>query len=252
MCYTTISHFTHCSHRTSTITLCPRAIQHRPTIYQLPRGHAEPCAASGREGGIFVSRDRLCDACRRVNSWFAAGGGGGGGGSKNYMTDRPGPQRTHQGPAVRTTGGSPHCHHSRAMQDRWEPRRLLPSRWTQCPRRASDDCRCPRSEAFERPVTHGDGHGDGSVFSRGQGEGIGGTDHARDGKREREYGPFMLHRAPSGAGLGSDEYGGYAARKTRGEEKQVRFVLEPEVLYFRRELATSTLKFLSRDEVGCR
>lgn len=256
MCYTTFIHFNRCSHRTSVTTFCPRSTQLRPTIYHPPTRHARPCGTNSREGDLFVQRDELCGACRRASSRYAGGGGRSNGTRRNGAAMRGG-----RYPAAQTAGVPP-PYYPYAGQGRAEPAYPVPTG-------ARGDSRCPLSEAFERVVKIGgdeDGRVEGSRrVSGGVGEGVG-MDGSRARRHKGEYGPF---RPPhfsdfadnGGGGLPrggmpswSGGHGGYAGRKVRraAVKKQVRFAPKVEVLYFRRDWATRTLRSLSREYKGRR
>lgn len=260
MCYTTTTHFNRCSHRTSTITFCPRGIQHRPTIYHPPARHARPCKTNGHEGDIFVQRDGLCRECSKASFWSA----GGSGGRVEDHTGRDGPRRKKDkfpSAAARMAGAIPPHHHPHATRRRAAPPGPAESAYPVPTGAAGGRDRCPLSEAFERVVTI-DGHDDGGGaqvegsrwVSGGIGEGGGGTR-----RRQGEYGPFRPPRFASGAGKEgipswSGGHGGYAGRKAtrRPEKKHVRFAPKVEVLYFKRDWATRTLRGLSREYKGRR
>lgn len=253
MCYTTTTHFTRCSHRTSTINFCPRSTQLRPTIYHPPTHHARPCGTNSHEDDIFVQRDGLCKACSRVSFWFA----GGGGGRVEDFTRRDGSRRRKDRvPTAGQMAGGPPYHHPHATQgravssDRTGPAYPIPT--------GIPDGRCPLSEAFERGVKIG-GDADARVDS-------GGVDSGRARGQKGEYGPLRPPRFSSGAdkvggglpGGGMPSWpGGHGghARRTAGRttgRKQVRFAPKVEVLYFRRDWATRTLRSLSREYKGRR
>ncbi|KAI7776660.1 hypothetical protein LA080_004690 [Diaporthe eres] len=247
MCYTTVTQFIRCSHRTSTTTFCPRSTQLRPTIYHPPTRHARPCGTNGREGNIFVQRDELCGACRRVSSWYA---GGGGYSSRMKYGSRRGEDKA---PAAQMAGVPPHQHY--ATQGRARPG---PSGSAYpVPTGAAGDGRCPLSEAFERVVKIGgdeDAQVEGSRWvSGGVGEDVG-MDGSRARKHEGEYGPFRPPHFSDDADNGGGGHGGHAGRKARrtAGKKQVRFAPKVEVLYFRRDWATRTLRSLSREYKGRR
>lgn len=129
--------------------------------------------------------------------------------------------------------------------------------------------RCPLSEVFERAVKIG-GDEDARVngarrVSDGMGESAG-VDGGGTRRLKREYGPFRPPRFSSGPdkmggglpGSGMPSWpGGHGGhvRRTAGRtagKKQVRFAPKVEVLYFRRDWATRTLKSLSREYKGRR
>lgn len=269
MCYTTVTHFNRCSHRTSTTTPCQHSLQHRPTIYHSQSRYAWPCMTDTSKSVIHVRSDELCDACRRVNSWFA---GGGGTWSNNRMRrDQSGAWRMkkkYMDPAVRmAAGGHPYRNHSSATQGRATSRPSPAESMYPVPTAAAQEHGyCPLSEAFERAVTIGGGDGDAlnngsEVISGdlGDGEGRGrGMDRSRIREHNGEYGPFKPPHSSSGArnrfgGLPSwaSRYGPFMRRTRRrgaGNKKQVRFDPTVEVLYFRRDWATGTLGHLSRNK----
>lgn len=255
MCYTTVTHFNRCSHRNSTITFCPRSTNLRPTVYHPPTRHARPCATNSREGNIFVQRDELCGACRRVSSWYAGGGG------RSSGTKRNGAARTGNKHPVSQTAGVPPPYYPYGAAGRAEAAYPVPTG-------AAGDGRCPLSEAFERVVTiegDEDARVEGSRWaSGGVGEGVG-MDGRRTLKHRGEYGPFKPpHFSDAdngggglpGGGMPSwpGGYGRHANRKARrtAGKKQVRFAPKVEVLYFRRDWATRTLRSLSREYKGRR
>lgn len=190
MCYTTTTHFTRCSHRTSTINFCPRSTQLRPTIYHPPTHHARPCGTNSHEDDIFVQRDGLCKACSRISFWFA----GGGGGRVEDHTRRDGSRRREDRvPTAAQMAGIPSHHHPYPTHDRAAssgrtgPAYPIPT--------GVPDGRCPLSEAFERGVKIG-GDEDARVDS--------GVDGGRTRRQKAEYGPFRPPRFSSGA----DKVGG--------------------------------------------
>lgn len=267
MCYTTVTHFDRCSHRTSTTTPCQHSLQRRPTIYHPSSRHAWPCMTDASKSVIHVCSDELCDACRRVNSWFA---GGGGTWSNNRM------RRDHSGawrrtkkdkdPAVRmAAGGPPYRNHYSATQGRTASRPGHAESMYPVPTAAAqEDGHCPLSEAFEHAVTIGGGDGD--TLTNGcqrisgdlaDGEGRGeGMDRSRAREHNGEYGPLKPPHSSSGAGnrfgglpSWASRYGPFTRRTRRrraGNKKQVRFDPKVEVLYFRRDWATGTVGYLSR------
>lgn len=264
MCYTTTTHFTRCSHRTSTVNFCPRSTQPRPTIYHPPARHALPCEASGREDEIFVQRYGLCKACSRISFWFA----GGGGGRVEDFTRRDGSRRRKDSvPTAAQMAGVPSHHHAHATQGRAVssgpagPVYPVPT--------GVPDGRCPLSEAFERGVKIRDDADDRVKGARWVSDGMAesaGVDGGRTRRQKGEHGPFRPPRFSSGAhnvgggvpGAGMPCWpggqGGHARRmagRTTGR-KQVRFAPKVEVLYFRRDWATRTLRSLSREYKGRR
>lgn len=264
MCYTTTTHFTRCSHRTSTINFCPRSTQLRPTIYHPQTHHVRPCEANSREDDIFIQRDGLCKTCSRVSFWFA----GGGGGRVEDFTRRDGSRRRKDRvpTAAQMAGGSPY-HHPRATQgravssDRTGPAYPVPT--------GVQAGHCPLSEAFERAVKIGGDEDSRVEGARWVSDGMGeraGVDGAETRRQKGEYGPFRPPRFSPGAhnaggglhGGGMPSWpGGHGghARRTAGRtagRKQVRFAPKVEVLYFRRDWATRTLRSLSREYKGRR
>lgn len=259
MCYTTTTHFNRCSHRTSTINLCPRSIQYRPTIYHPPTRHARPCKTNSHEGDILVQRDGLCQACSRVSFWFE---GGGGGGRLDDRTGRDGPRRRKdKTPSTARMAGGPPYHHPHATQRRAAPPGPAEPAYP-VPTGSAGGARCPLSEAFERVTIGGDdddARAEGSQWGSG---GIGesaGVDGGGTRRQKREYGPFRPPRFSSdadkvGMSSWSGGYGGQRARKVRcaSGKKHVRFAPKVEVLHFRRDWATKTLRSLSREYKGRR
>lgn len=252
MCYTTTTHFTGCSHRTSTTTFCPRSTRLRPTIYHPPTHHARPCGTNSHEDDISVQREGLCKACSRISFWFA----GGGGGRVEDHTRRDGSRRRKDRiPTAAQMAGVPPYHHPLSTQGRpassgrTGPAYPIPT--------GVQEGRCPLSEAFERGVKIG-GDEDARV-------GSGGVDSGRTRGQKGDYGPFKPPRFSSGAdkvggglpggGMPSwpGGHGGQARRTARTTgRKQVRFAPKVEVLYFRRDWATRTLRSLSREYKGRR
>lgn len=249
MCYTTVTHFNRCAHRTSTTTFCPRSIPLlRPTVYHPPTRHPQSCRINGREGNILVQREELCGACRRASSWYA---GGGGYDSRVHHGSRRGRDKA---PAAQTAGVPPHQHFD--TEGRWPPGGPSGSAYP-VPTGAAGGGRCPLSEAFERVVRIGDDEdarvGGSRRVPGGVGEGVGMDGSSRNRRHRGEYGPFrpphFSSDADNGAGGlpgGHGGHGGRKARRTAGK-KQVRFAPKVEVLYFRRDWATRTLRSLSRE-----
>lgn len=264
MCYTITTHFTRCSHRTSTINFCPRSTQLRPTIYHPPTHHARPCGTNSHEDDIFVQRDGLCKACSRISFWFA----GGGGGRVEDFTGRDGSRRRKDRvlTAAQMAGGPPY-HHPHSTQGRATS--SGPARPTYPVPTGVPDGRCPLSDAFERAVKIG-GDDDARVKgARWVSDGMveeAGVDGGRTRRQKGEYGPFRPPRFSSGAhNLGGGVPGGGMPSRPGGhvghsrrmagrtaEKKQVRFAPKVEVLYFRRDWATRTLRSLGREYKGRR
>lgn len=259
MCYTTTTYFTRCSHRTSTINFCPRSTQYRPTIYHPPTHHARPCGTNSREDDIFIQRNGLCKACSRVSFWFA-----GGGGRVEDHTRRDESRRRKDGiPTAAQMAGEPPYHHHLATQDRAASSgRTGPAYPVPTGVQAG---RCPLSEAFERGVKirgDADDRVKGAQWvSDGMGESAG-VDGGRTRRQRGQYGPFRPPRFSSGTdkvggglpGAGMPSWpGGHGAhvRRTAGK-KRVRFAPKVEVLYFRRDWATRTLRSLGREYKGRR
>lgn len=264
MCYTTTTYFTGCAHRTSTINFCPRSTQLRPTIHRPPTHHARPCGTNSHEDDIFVQRDGLCKACSRISFWFA----GGGGGRVEDFTRRDGSRRREDKvPTAAQMAGGPPFHHPLATQGRAASSgRTGPAYPVPTGVQAG---RCPLSEAFERAVKIGGDADDRVKGDRRAPDGMGetaGVDSGRTRRQKGEYGPFKPPRFSSGAdkvggglpGGGMPSWpGGHGghARRTAGRtagRKQVRFAPKVEVLYFRRDWATRTLRSLSREYKGRR
>ncbi|KAG6363451.1 hypothetical protein INS49_008551 [Diaporthe citri] len=257
MCYTTVTHFNRCSHRASITTFCPRSTHLRPTIYHPPTRHARPCATNDRKGNIFVQRDELCGACRRVGSRCSGGGGGGPNGTRRNGAAAKGGRD----PAAQTAGVPP-SYYPCPGQGRAQPAYPIPTG-------AGGDGRCPLSAAFERVMSIGgdeDGRVEGSRWVHGGvGEGVG-VDGSRTREHKGEYGPSRPPHFSSDADNGrrglpggdmpswSGGYGGHAGRKARrtAGKKRVRFAPKVEVLYFRRDWATRTLRSLRREYKGRR
>jgi hypothetical protein len=264
MCYTTTTHFSRCSHRTSTTTLCPRSTHHEPTVSHPTPSYTRPCVTNGRERGVFACRDELCDACRRVNFWFADGGGGARSNNRTRRDESGARRKKNKGSAVRTTGGSPNHCHSSATQRRSVPRPGPAESTYPVPTAAQGTGRCPLSEAFARAMRIEVGDGDvlteGSQRVSGE-EGDGeGMDRSMTREQKGEYGPFMPpHFSPdAGSRSGGLPRGGLSSwsngcgeyprrtmgRRTAGNKKRVRFAPKVEVLYFRRDWDTRTLRSL--------
>lgn len=258
MCYKTVTYFNRCSHRTSTTTFCLRSTQLRPTIYHPPTRHARPCGTNGREGNIFVQRDELCGACRRVSPWYAGCSSGG----RSSGTRRSGAATRESRHPTAQTAGVPPPYYPDSVPGRDEPAYPVPIG-------AAGDGRCPLSEAFERVVKIGgdeDAQAEGSRWvSGGVGEVVG-MDGSRARRDKGEYDPFRPPHFSDDADNGggglprgsmpswSGGHGGHAGRKARrtAGKKHVRFAPKVEVLYFRRDWATRTLRSLSREYKGRR
>lgn len=254
------THFTRCSHRTSTINLCPRSVQYRPTIYHPQTHHTRPCEANSREDDIFVQRDGLCKACSRISFWFA----GGGGGRVEDRTRRDESRRRKDSvPTAAQMASVPPYHHSYPTQGRAAS--LDPTGPTYPVPTGAQAGRCPLSEAFERGVKIRDDADDRVKGDRWVSDGMGetaGVDGGKTWRQNGEYGPFRPPRFSSGgdkvggglhgAGMPSwpGDHGGHA-RRTAGK-KRVRFAPKVEVLYFRRDWATRTLRSLGREYKGRR
>lgn len=129
--------------------------------------------------------------------------------------------------------------------------------------------RCPLSEAFERGVKIRDDADDRFNRARWVSDRMGesaGVDDGGSRRQKGEYGPFRPpHFSPGahnvaggvpGASMPSWPGGhGGRVRRTAGRtagKKQVRFAPKVEVLYFRRDWATRTLRSLSREYKGRR
>lgn len=269
MCYTTTAQFTGCSHRVSITTFCPRSTHPRPTIYHHPGYHVQPCS---HEANVFVQQDGLCEACSRANS-RNAGGGVVGFGFDRRRTD--GPSRTNYQAsgaapmAARAAAARPPPHHRYAAQGRAAPPARPAAPMYPVPT-AVQEGRCPLSEAFERAVRiGGGGRGAGPRWvlggAAGEGEGFDITG-GRARRRTGEYGPFRPPHLSAGArypgpgvpsrvrGGGVPPWpGGYGesagrrtARRTAGR-KQVRFAPRAEVVLFRGDWPTRTVRDLSRE-----
>lgn len=261
MCYTTTTHFTRCSHRTSTINFCPRSVEYRPTIYHPPSHHARPCGTNSHEDDIFVQRDGLCKACSRISFWFA--GGGGGGQVEDHNRRDESRRRKDRVPTAAQMAGGPPYHQSyptegrAASSGRTGPAYPVPT--------GVPEGRCPLSEAFERGVKIRDDADDRVKGAQWVSDGMGqaaGVDGGGTLRQKGEYGPFRPPRFSSGAdkvggglpGGGVPSWpGGHGghARRTAGK-KRVRFAPKVEVLHFRRDWATRTLRSLGREYKGRR
>lgn len=255
MCYTTTTHYSRCPHRTSTTTLCPHSTYRRPAIYHPPTHHARPCGPNGGEGDVLVRRDGLCEACSRVSSWFLASGGPSDSDSNMNGTGALRVKRD-KSPAAQM-GGPPPPYHPYAKQDRTPPP-PGPAEPVYPLLTGVQEGRCPLSEAFERVLKIGNDQGLSMDGSRGARGGVGG---GRTRKQEGQYGPLKPRHSStdadngvggvSGVGFSSRPrgHGGRAGRRARRttRKKQVRFAPKVEVLYFRRDWATRTLRSLSRE-----
>lgn len=274
MCYTTTAQFTRCSHRVSITTFCPRSTHPQPTIYHHPGYHIQPCS---HEANVFVQQDGLCEACSRANS-RNAGGGGVGFGFDRRRTDEPSRKNYQASGATRMAAAAavaarPPPHHLYAAQGRAAPPARPAGPVYPVPT-AVQEGRCPLSEAFERAMRiggGGEGGGRGAGPRRvlagapGGGEGFDIAGGMRAGRRRGKYGPFRPPHLPAGAGSPGPGVprgrgggvppwpGGYGenagrrtARRTAGR-KQVRFAPRAEVVLFRGDWPTRTVRDLSRE-----
>lgn len=272
MCYTTTTHFTRCSHRVSITTFCLRSTHPRPTIYHHPGYHVQPCS---HEANVFVQQDGLCETCGIANS-RNAGCVGVGFGFDRRRTDGPSRKNYQASGATRMAAAAAARlppHHRYAAQARAAPPARPAGPVYPVPT-AVQQGRCPLSEAFERAMRIGGGGGGGGrgagprrVLGGAPGEGEG-LDIAggRARRRTGEYGPFRPPHLSAGAGhpgpgvprgrggvVVPPRPGGYGenagrrtARRTAGR-KQVRFEPRVEVVLFRGDWPTRTVRDLSRE-----
>ncbi|KAL1864467.1 hypothetical protein Daus18300_007699 [Diaporthe australafricana] len=211
--------------------MCQPNTQHSGNIYQASTCHARPCEANDR-GGVLVQREALCQGCSRVTDWMRCGGGGGGDNELNGTLGGADAMQGEPSPDSAETMGSV------LIGTLGEDRYAL-------------------SDAFERVVTIGDddeeedvrGLKDASVVSEGieidgeiWGQDLGGGPYGTSHLSSSNTGNAGSGLPPGGPSYLSDGGDGHVRKRRTVEKKRVRFASKVEVLYFRKDWATRSVR----------